>query len=81
MKTNGKCTAGDKERRGGSRERAEAHMSPALNESSVLQRFEHGKAVEIRNGVMFNLPMTATYVVQVGILIFTLVLYPRVSTV
>ena len=41
-------------------------MSPALNGSSVLQRFEHGKAVEIRNGIMFNLPMTATYVVQVG---------------
>ena len=32
----------------------------------MLQCFEHGKAVEIRNGVMFNLPMTATYVVQVG---------------
>ena len=66
---------------GGRRERAEAHMSPALNESSVLQHFEHGNAVEIRNGVMFNLPMTATYVVQVGIFVFTLVLYPRVSTV
>ena len=41
-------------------------MSPALNGSSVLQLFEHGKVVEIRNGVMFHLPMTATYVVQGG---------------
>ena len=42
-------------------------MSPALSKSSVLQRFEHGKVVEICNGIIFNLPMTATYVVQVGI--------------
>ena len=27
---------------------------------------EHGKVVEIRNGTMPDLPMTATYVVQVG---------------
>ena len=26
-------------------------MSPTLNGSSALQHFEHGKAVEIRNGI------------------------------
>ena len=29
-------------------------MSPALNGSTALQRFERGNAVEIRNGIMFN---------------------------
>ena len=29
-------------------------MSPALNESTALQRFKHGNAVKIRNGIMFN---------------------------
>ena len=29
-------------------------MSPALNGSSALQHFQHGRAVEIRNGIMFN---------------------------
>ena len=29
-------------------------MSPALNGSSALQRFERGNAVEKRNGIMFN---------------------------
>ena len=29
-------------------------MSPALNGSVALQRFEHSNAVEIRNGIMFD---------------------------
>ena len=29
-------------------------MSPALNGSSALQRFEHSNAIEIRNGIMFD---------------------------
>ena len=29
-------------------------MSPALNGSSVLQRFEHSNAIKIRNGIMFD---------------------------
>ena len=29
-------------------------MSPALNGSTALQRFEHSNAVEIRNGIMFD---------------------------
>ena len=29
-------------------------MSPTLNGSSALQRFEHGNAVEVRNRIMFN---------------------------
>ena len=29
-------------------------MSPALNGSSALQRFERGNAVEIHNGIMFD---------------------------
>ena len=29
-------------------------MSPTPNGSSVLQRFECGNAVEIRNGIMFD---------------------------
>ena len=29
-------------------------MSPTLNGSTVLQRFERGNAVEIRNGIMFD---------------------------
>ena len=35
-------------------------MSPALNESSALQCFERGSAVEIHNNVLF-LRGTATY--------------------
>ena len=31
-----------------------AHMSPALNGSSVLQHFERSNAIEIRNGIMFD---------------------------
>jgi len=29
-------------------------MSPTPNGSSALQHFEHGNAIEIRNGVMFD---------------------------
>ena len=29
-------------------------MSPALNGSSALERFERSNAIEIRNGIMFN---------------------------
>ena len=29
-------------------------MSPALNGSFVLQHFERGNAIEIRNGIMFD---------------------------
>ena len=32
-----------------------ARMSPALNGSSALQRFERSNAIEIRNGIMFDL--------------------------
>ena len=35
------------------------HMSPALNGSSVLQRFKHSNTIEICNGMI--LPGTATY--------------------
>ena len=31
-----------------------ARMSPALNGSSALQRFERSNAIEIRNGIMFD---------------------------
>ena len=31
-----------------------AHMSPALNRSSTLERFERSNASEIHNGIMFN---------------------------
>ena len=31
-----------------------ASMTPTLNKSSVLERFERGNAIEIRNGIMFN---------------------------
>ena len=31
-----------------------ARMSPALNGSSTLQRFERGNTVKIRNGIMFD---------------------------
>ena len=30
-------------------------MSPDLNRSFALQRFERGNAVELRNGILFNL--------------------------
>ena len=30
-----------------------AHMSLALNGSFALEHFEHGNAIEIRNGIMF----------------------------
>ena len=30
------------------------HMSPVLNQGSVLQGFERGNVVEIRNGLMFD---------------------------
>ena len=29
-------------------------MNPTLNEGSVLQHFEHGNAIEIRNEIMFD---------------------------
>ena len=29
-------------------------MSPTRNGSSVLERFEHGNAIKIRNGIMFD---------------------------
>ena len=29
-------------------------MSPALNRHSVLEHFERGNAIEIRNGIMFD---------------------------
>jgi len=31
------------------------HMSPTLNRSSVLQRFEYGNAIEVCNRIMFDL--------------------------
>ena len=31
-----------------------AHMNPALNGSSALERFECSNAIEIRNGIMFD---------------------------
>ena len=31
-----------------------ACMSPALNGSSALERFEHSNAIKIRNGIMFD---------------------------
>ena len=31
-----------------------AHMSPTLNGSSVLQRFQRGNALEIPNGIVFD---------------------------
>ena len=31
-----------------------AHMSPALNRSTALQRFKRGNTVEIRNGIIFD---------------------------
>ena len=29
-------------------------MSPALNRSSAIRRFEHGNAIEIRDGITFD---------------------------
>ena len=29
-------------------------MSPGLNGSSVIRRFKHGNAIEIRNGITFD---------------------------
>ena len=31
-----------------------ACMSPALNGSSALECFKHGKSIEIHNGIMFD---------------------------
>ena len=31
-----------------------AHMSPALNGSSAIRRFEGSDAIEIRNGITFD---------------------------
>ena len=44
-------------------------MSPALNRSFALQRFEHGSEVELhtRNNVRF-LPGTATHIMLVDIM-------------
>ena len=41
-----------------------ACISPALNGSSALEHYEHGNAIEIRNGIMFNfyVPGTATFI-------------------
>ena len=37
-------------------------MSPALNGSTVLQRFERGNAVKIRNGIMFDFYSGLTHI-------------------
>ena len=34
-----------------------ARMSPALNGSSAIRRFEHSDAIEIRNGITFDFYM------------------------
>ena len=38
-----------------------ARISPALNESSALQYFEHSNAIEICNGIMFNSTQARVY--------------------
>ena len=39
-------------------------MSPALNESSAIQRFKHSNAIEMRNGITFSFYTGApTYVI------------------
>ena len=42
-----------------------ARMSPALNGSSVIRRFKHSDAIEIRDGITFDfymgLPHICTY--------------------
>ena len=40
-------------------------MSPALNGSSALQRFERGTTVEICNGIMFNFYLGLPHVFKV----------------
>ena len=48
-----------------------ARISPTDNGSSAQQCFEHGKAIEIRNGIMFHffcLGLSDTYVVRPTIL-------------
>ena len=42
------------------------HMSPALNESTALQLFECGNAVEIRDGIMFDFYPGLPHTVCVG---------------
>ena len=39
-------------------------MSPALTGSSVLERFERGNAMEIRNGIMFDFYLGLPHVLQ-----------------
>ena len=40
-----------------------ADMNPVLKRSSVLQHFKCGNVIKIRNGIMFDLPGTPTYIV------------------
>ena len=40
----------------------EAHMSPALNGSSAIQRFEHSDVIEIRDGITFDFYMGRSHI-------------------
>ena len=41
-------------------------MSPALNGSTMLQRFEHSNAVEICNGIMFDFYPGLSHMIKEG---------------
>ena len=41
-----------------------ARMSPALNGSSALQRFERSNAIEIHNGIMFDFYPDTLYILH-----------------
>ena len=50
------------------------HMSPGLNRSFVLQRFEHSNMVELCNRIMFDFYLgPATYSIQVHIFFIILI--------
>ena len=42
-----------------------SHMSPALNGSSEIQRFERSDAIEIHDGIIFNFYTRLAHIVLV----------------
>ena len=53
----------------------EAHMSPALNRSSAIRRFEGNDAIEIRDGITFDFYMGLPHMHSVTINLHVLFLF------
>ena len=51
------------------------HLSPALNRSSVIRRFEVSDAIEIRDGIAFDFYMGLPHMVTMAVTLLTACMY------